>query len=123
MKIAKEISLIMGISMVGEILNQVLPFPVPAGVYGLFLMLILLCTGVIRTEDVEGTGNFLLENMSPMFIPAGVGIIRYLDQVMEVGIPYLVINVLSTAAVFVVTGRVTQMVMTAAGQGKGEEKR
>ena len=80
MKIAKELSLILGISTVGEILNQVLPLPVPAGVYGLFLMLLLLSSGVIKLEDVEGTGNFLLDNMTPMFIPAGVGIIRYLDQ-------------------------------------------
>ena len=53
MKIAKELSLILGISTVGEILNQVLPLPVPAGVYGLFLMLLLLSSGVIKLEDVE----------------------------------------------------------------------
>ena len=103
---------ILGISTVGEILNQVLPLPVPAGVYGLFLMLLLLSSGVIKLEDVEGTGNFLLDNMTPMFIPAGVGIIRYLDQVMQVGVPYLIINVLSTAVVFVVTGRAAQYIMT-----------
>ena len=104
MKIAKELSLILGISTVGEILNQVLPLPVLAGVYWLFLMLLLLSSGVIKLEDVEGTGNFLLDNMTPMFIPAGVGIIRYLDQVMQVGVPYLIINVLSTAVVFIMTG-------------------
>ena len=58
MKIAKELSLILGISTVGEILNQVLPLPVPAGVYGLFLMLLLLSSGVIKLEDVEVTFNF-----------------------------------------------------------------
>lgn len=121
MKIAKELSLILGISMIGEMLNQVLPLPVPAGVYGLFLMLLLLCSGIIKLEDVEGTGNFLLDNMTPMFIPAGVGIIRYMDQVMQVGIPYLVINVLSTAAVFVVTGKVAQYVMVRTQKAEDKE--
>ena len=122
MKIAKELSLILGISTVGEILNQVLPLPVPAGVYGLFLMLLLLSSGVIKLEDVEGTGNFLLDNMTPMFIPAGVGIIRYLDQVMQVGVPYLIINVLSTAVVFIMTGCVAQFVMTRTKREGGKER-
>ncbi|MDO5350413.1 MAG: CidA/LrgA family protein [Lachnospiraceae bacterium] len=111
MKAAKEISLILGITCIGELLNQLLPLPVPAGVYGLFLMLALLCSGVVRLEDVEGTGNFLLDNMSPMFIPAGVGIIRYMDQIRAVGIPYLLINAISTVIVFVITGKVAQWVM------------
>ncbi|MDO5416671.1 MAG: CidA/LrgA family protein [Lachnospiraceae bacterium] len=119
MKLAKEISLIFGITMIGEILNQVLPLPVPAGVYGLFLLLALLCTGAVRLEEVEGTGNFLLDYMTPMFIPAGVGIIRYMDQIMEVGLTYLIINVVSTIIVFVVTGKIAQWVMS---RGK-EEKR
>lgn len=115
MKFAKEISWILGITVAGELLNQALPFPVPAGVYGLFLMLALLCMKVIRVEDVEGTGKFLLDNMSPMFIPAGVGIIRYMDQIKEVGVYYLLINVVSTVIVFIVTGRTAQWVMKKTG--------
>lgn len=117
MKVAKEIVLILGITCIGEILNQLLPLPVPAGVYGLFLLLALLCSGLVRLEDVEGTGNFLLDNMSPMFIPAGVGIIRYLDQIKAVGVPYLLINAISTVIVFVITGKVAQMVMQKAENG------
>ena len=45
MKFAKELSIILGISLLGEIFNKLLPLPVPAGVYGLFLMLGLLWTG------------------------------------------------------------------------------
>ena len=116
MKFAKELSLILGISLLGEMLNKLLPLPVPAGVYGLFLMLALLCTGILHLEDVEGCGNFLLDNMSPMFIPAGVGIIRYREELMQVGIPYLVINVFSTVIVFVITGWVAQWMMKRGGE-------
>lgn len=116
MKFAKELTLILGISLLGEILNQLLPLPVPAGVYGLFLMLALLCTGILHLEDVDGCGSFLLDNMSPMFIPAGVGIIRYREELLQVGIPYLVINVLSTVIVFVITGWVAQWMMKRGGE-------
>ena len=108
MKFAKELSIILGISLLGEIFNKLLPLPVPAGVYGLFLMLGLLCTGILHLED--------LDNMSMMFIPAGVGIIRYREQLMQVGVPYLVINVLSTFIVFVVTGWAAQWMMERGGK-------
>ena len=40
MKYVKEAGTIFGMSAAGEILNKLLPLPVPAGVYGLFLLLI-----------------------------------------------------------------------------------
>lgn len=46
MKYVREMAVIFGITLVGEILNLVVPLPIPAGVYGLFLLLALLCTGV-----------------------------------------------------------------------------
>ena len=116
MKIAKEISIILGITWIGEMLNQILPLPIPAGVYGLFLLLALLCFGMVKPEEVDGTGKFLLDNMSPMFIPAGVGLIRYFDQIKAVGLPYLLINLVSTVIVFVVTGKITQLVMEKTGK-------
>ena len=39
MKYLKEFAVILGITLAGEWMNHVLPLPVPAGVYGLFLML------------------------------------------------------------------------------------
>ena len=45
MKLIKECVIIFGITLVGEMLNVSLPFPVPAGVYGLFILLALLCAG------------------------------------------------------------------------------
>ena len=63
MKLIKECAIIFGITLVCEGLNFLLPLPVPAGVYGLFLLLILLCSGILKLEDVEATGNFLLDIM------------------------------------------------------------
>ena len=52
MKYLKEVTIIFGITMLGEFLNYLLPFPVPSGVYGLFILLLMLCTGALHTEDV-----------------------------------------------------------------------
>ena len=87
MKYVRQIGIIWGMTMAGEFLNFLLPFPVPAGVYGLFLLLGALLTGVVKIESVEATGNFLMDIMSMMFIPATVGLVEYAQQIGEILVP------------------------------------
>ena len=53
MKFMKGITIIFGITVIGEFLNVLLPFPIPSGVYGLFLLLALLCLKAVKLEAVE----------------------------------------------------------------------
>jgi possible murein hydrolase regulator lrgA len=91
--------------------NKLLPLPVPAGVYGLIFMLIFLMQGIIPLNAVEQAGNFMLETMSIMFLPAAVGIMTVTKLLMPVLVPYLVIIVLSTIIVMAVTGLVSQRIL------------
>ena len=111
MKYLKEIAIIFGITMVGEILNEMIPLPVPAGVYGLFLLLGLLCTKVIKLEDVSATGNLLLDLMPLMFVPAAVGLIEKYAELTSILIPFVVISAVSTLAVMAVTGKTTELIL------------
>lgn len=119
MKFLKEIAIIFGITMVGEILNEWIPLPVPAGVYGLFLLLGLLCAGMVKLEDVSETGNLLLDVMPVMFIPAAVGLIEKFEELKAILIPLVVITVVSTFFVMTVTGKTTEFVLR---HHKKEEK-
>lgn len=111
MKFVKESAIIFAITLAGEFLNHVLPLPVPAGVYGLFLMLILLCSGLLKLQDIEATGNFLLDTMPVMFIPASVGLIESYHQLESVLVPVVVITVVSTVVVMAVTGKAAEMML------------
>lgn len=111
MKYVKESAIIFAITLAGEFLNHVLPLPVPAGVYGLFLMLVLLCSGLLKLKDIETTGNFLLDIMPVMFIPASVGLIESYQQLESVLLPVLVITVASTVIVMVVTGKAAEFML------------
>lgn len=111
MKYVKEIVIIFGITMVGELLNRWIPLPVPAGVYGLFILLALLCSGRLKVSDVSAVGNLLLDLMPLMFIPAAVGLLEKFGMLRAVLVPVLVITVLSTFIVMTVTGKVTEAVL------------
>ena len=126
MKYIKESAIIFGITMIGEFLNAILPLPVPAGVYGLFLLLTLLCTGLLKLEDIEATGNFLLDIMPILFIPASVGLIESYDEMKAILVPLIVTCLISTLVVMGVTGKVTELMVAVLKKkdvkGAGEEK-
>ncbi len=111
MKILKELAIIVGITLIGELLNKCLPLPVPAGVYGMFLLLLLLCVGVIKIEHVETTVNFVLEIMPILFIPSIVGLMDSYAEAKEILVPMVVISVVSTIVVLTTTGKVAEAIL------------
>ena len=123
MKYVRQIGISWGMTMAGEFLNFLLPFPVPAGVYGLFLLLGALLTGVVKIESVEATGNFLMDIMSMMFIPATVGLVEYAQQIGEILVPYTVIIACSTVAVMAATGRLAQVMIERQERKMAERKK
>ena len=75
------------------------------------LLLLLLCTKVLKLEAIEATGNFLLDTMPIMFIPASVGLIDSYDAMKAILIPLIVTCLISTVVVMGVTGKVTEFMV------------
>ena len=117
MKYVKQLSIILLISFVGEVLHSLLPLPVPASIYGLVLMFACLMTGVIRLEQVHMTARYLIEIMPLLFIPAGVGLLDAWGVLKPVFVPIIVITLVSTIIVMGVSGMVTQVILRI-GAGK-----
>ena len=120
MKYLQQFLLILCISFVGEFLKYVLPLPIPASIYGLVLMFVLLETKVLKVEAVQDAGKFLIEIMPMMFIPAGVGLLNAWDTLKPVLIPIIVILFVSTIVVMGVSGKVTQTMIEAEERKKNE---
>ena len=108
MKYMKQFSIILTISFLAELMEYLIPLPVAASIYGLLLMLIGLITKIIPLEKVEGAADFLVENMSIMFIPATVGIMTSVEELKQMLLPLCVITVVSTILIMIVTGKVAQ---------------
>ncbi len=106
MKYMKQFAIILTVTCIGELLNYLLPLPIPASIYGLVLMLILLITKVVKFDDVEETGDFLVEIMPMMFIPAGVGLITAWADLKPVLLPIVAMTFITTVVVMFVTGKV-----------------
>ena len=110
-KYIKQICIILGICLLAELLEYLIPLPIAASIYGLVLMLIALSTKIIPLKEVEGVSDFLTENMAIMFIPPTVGIMASAEEMKAMFVPLVVISVVSTLLIMTVTGWVTQAII------------
>lgn len=111
MNILRQFSIILLISLVGEALSFLIPLPIPASIYGILLLFLLLCTGVLRVQSVKEVSSFLIAIMPVMFIPAGVGLVESFGLLLPALPAYAVITLVSTLAVMAVSGLATQAVI------------
>lgn len=118
MNYLKQFIVILVFSFVGEILNRVIPLPIPASIYGIILLFIALRTGIVKLKDVEKTGRFLIDIMPVMFIPAAVGLVESWHIVKASIVEFLVVMAASTILVMAAAGLVTQLVIRKKGGTK-----
>ncbi len=111
MKYIKQFLVILGISFVGELFKAVLPFPIPASIYGMIILFIGLMTGLIKLDAVKDAGKFLIEIMPLMFIPAGVGLMESWGILKPVVLPFCIITVVTIVTVMTAAGRTSQWII------------
>lgn len=119
MKYIRQLLIILFISFLGEALKYLLPFPVPAGIYGLVLLFLCLETGIVRLESVEDTAKYLVEIMPLMFIPAGVELMEAWGVLKPLWGRVAIITIVSTVVVMITAGRVTQGIIRMQNKEKG----
>lgn len=116
MKYMRQFGIILGVTCVGEMIKYFVPLPIPGSIYGLVLMLVLLTTKIIKTEQVKEVGEFLIEIMPLMFIPAAVGLLTSWKQLQSILVPVVIITVVTTFVVMIVTGKVTDSLLQSGGK-------
>ena len=122
MRFIKQLLIILGVTFAGEALHFLLPLPVPASIYGLVLMLLCVCFKVFPLRAVEETGDFLIDLMPALFIPATVGVMAAWDVLQPMLLQVALITFLSLIVVMAVSGRVTQWALRREAKHHQEEK-
>lgn len=111
MKYLTQFGIIAGVSFAGELLNILLPFPVPASVYGLILLFLLLMMKIIPLENIEGAADFFLSIMPILFISPSVSLIASMEIMKDNAVALLLMIFLSTFVVTSVTALSAQTII------------
>lgn len=112
MKYINQFLIIGTVSFAGELLHKMIAFPVPASVYGMLLMFLLLLTGIVKLHHVEDAADWMISVMPIFFIPATVKLITVVGGLETTTIVAIVlISVVSTIVVMLVSGHASQAVI------------
>ncbi|MCR6515112.1 MAG: CidA/LrgA family protein [Clostridium sp.] len=110
MKLLREALIIFGIYLIGEFLVQITNIPVPGNIVGLLLLLICLCTKIIKPSQIETISNFFLDHLAFFFLPAGVGLMNSFGVIKANIVQILIVCIATTAITIAATGRIVQFV-------------
>ena len=111
MKYIRQFEIILAISLIGELLNSLIPLPIPASIYGMTILFTALCCGIIKLSAVKETGHFLIQIMPMLFIPATVGLLESWEVMQSFLTAIIVIALVSTILVILASGRATQFII------------
>ena len=100
----KQFTIIIAISAVSELLALFIPLPIPASIYGMSLLFLLLMTGVLKLKQVESAANLLLGIMPALFVVSGAGLITSYEQIAENFASWVAVNVGSNIVILATTG-------------------
>lgn len=108
MKYLSQFCIILGFTLTGEALQRLLPLPIPASVYGLVLLFIALCTGLVKVSQVKEAGAFLTSILPLLFVAPTVGIVEHWGLIRPNLLPIALLLLGSTVLTFAISGLTTK---------------
>lgn len=101
--------------LIGEVLVQLLALPLPGPVVGMLLLLLSLWMKGGMADRLRDTANGLLQHLSLLFVPAGVGVMVHFARVSGEWLPILFALLASTALAIAVSALTMQALIRLRG--------
>jgi holin-like protein len=111
MRYVIQLFIIICFSFAGELLHSILPFPIPASIYGIILLFLALELKLLKVKQIREVSTTLIISMPVMFVPPAVGLVSSWENIRENWAEYIFITFASTFVVMVAAGWTTQMVI------------
>ncbi|WP_291516805.1 CidA/LrgA family protein [Acidovorax sp.] len=125
MKPLQGLAFLLLMQSAGEALSHFLKLPVPGPVVGMVALLLALRWAPVQ-DVVAPAAGFLLNHLSLLFVPVGVGVMTHLDLLGAYGLRLLLVIVLSTWIGMAVTALVLRWLQRPGkteGSADGEQLR
>lgn len=97
------ITLLLLFQLAGEAIALFFALPVPGPVIGMGLLFAALAIHGRPSSELRSTAQNLLQHLSLLFVPAGVGVMLHLDRMTEEWLPIAVALIVSTLLAIAIT--------------------
>lgn len=108
MKLLLGFTVLLAFQLIGEILARGFSLPVPGPVIGMGLLFGLLILRGQSFNALDDASSALLKHFSLLFVPAGVGIMLYFDELRTQWLPITLTIVITTVATFILSAVLMQ---------------
>ncbi|HEX9812335.1 MAG TPA: CidA/LrgA family protein, partial [Burkholderiales bacterium] len=102
------ITVLLLFQLIGEVIAQVLRLPIPGPVVGMGLLFAALAVPGVPAKRMREPAQQLLQHLSLLFVPAGVGVMLHFHRVAAEWLPIVAALVMSTMLTIVVAAVTTQ---------------
>ena len=99
----KSVTILLVFQLLGELIVRASALPIPGPVIGMFLLYGLLSTRGSAPASLTRTANGLLNHLSLLYVPAGVGIMVHFALIRQEWLAILLTLIFSTALTLVIT--------------------
>ena len=110
LRLLVELAILCALFLLGGQLATWLGWPIPGGVMGLALLLILFASGVLKPAMLQLGAGWLMAEMLLFFIPALMSLLDYGALIRDEGWRILLVIAVSTLMVMVVTALTVELV-------------
>ena len=100
------ITTLLACQLAGEAAVRVAALPIPGPVVGMILLFALMLARAPLPAALSATSDGLLQHLSLLFVPAGVGVVQHLELLSGAGLRLLAVVVLATLITLAVTALV-----------------
>lgn len=118
MKYLHQAGIIIAFSLLGELCRFLIPFPIPAAIYGMVLLFAALALKIVKLPAVKDAGGFMTGILPVLFVAPCVNLLSCWDALQSALLPIVIIMVVTTVLVFAVGGLVTQWILKHRKGGK-----
>ncbi|AXO89760.1 CidA/LrgA family protein [Pseudomonas parafulva] len=110
LRLLGELAVLFVLYLIGGRLAAWSGWPIPAGVMGMALLLVLFAIGAVQPGTLQRGAGWLMAQMLLFFIPALMSLLDYGSLVRSEGWRILLVIALSTLLVMVVTAATVELV-------------
>lgn len=104
MKYLFQFCILMIFVLMGEVLACLIPFPMAGSIYGLVLLFLALCMGIVKLHWVEGIANWFHSVMGLFFIAPAVAIIDIWADISDIWWILVLLLVVAYLVTMITTG-------------------
>lgn len=120
MQALRGITCLLLMQSLGEVISRSLHLPLPGPVVGMLLLLVALQFQLV-SESVRPVADFLLQHLSLLFVPVGVGVMTHVAILSQYGVRIAIVIVLSTWISLAVSALVLRALMRGDANGAREQ--